>query len=79
MTSYADWLNNYNIKAQLKNDIIKTLYLNGFPPQWDKEVYDRVLSQVENYKEYHKENHYKPNQEEGDSYAMAAEPGPAGK
>ena len=76
---YADWLNNYNIKAQLKNDIIKTLYLNGFPPQWDKEVYDRVLSQVENYKEYHKENRYKPNQEEDDSYAMAAEPGPTEK
>lgn len=47
---YADWLNNGNIRSQLQSNLIVLLYQNGFPPQWNKDVFQRVMEQVENYK-----------------------------
>ncbi|MFQ9293065.1 MAG: type I restriction enzyme endonuclease domain-containing protein [Haemophilus parainfluenzae] len=29
------------------------LYQNGYPPQWNSEVFDKVLEQAENFKRYH--------------------------
>jgi len=49
---YADWINNRNVRSQLQNDLIKTLYRNGYPPQWNDEIFRKVLEQVENYKKY---------------------------
>ena len=49
---YADWLNNNNIKAQLQADLTMLLYLEGYPPQWDEEVFDKVMDQVNNFKKY---------------------------
>lgn len=31
---YADWINNNNIRNGLKNDLIKLLFHEGYPPQW---------------------------------------------
>ena len=47
---YADWLNNDNLKSKLANQLTYLLYKEGYPPQWDEEVFQKVLEQVENYK-----------------------------
>ena len=47
---YADWLNNDNLKDQLSSDLVVLLYHNGYPPEWNDEVFARVLDQVENFK-----------------------------
>ena len=49
---YADWLNNDNLKSQLASDLTFLIYKEGYPPQWDEEVFRRVLEQVENYKKH---------------------------
>lgn len=49
---YADFLNNPRIKAQLSSDVVRLLYKNGYPPQWNAEVFDKVIAQVENFKKY---------------------------
>lgn len=47
---YADWINNNNIRNCLKNELIKLLYYNGYPPKWSADIFEKVLAQVENYK-----------------------------
>ena len=47
---YADWLNNTNIRNRLAHDLTILLYENGYPPEWDQEVFEKILVQVENYK-----------------------------
>lgn len=49
---YADWINNDNLKSQLASDLTMLIYKEGYPPEWDEEVFNRVLEQVENYKRY---------------------------
>lgn len=51
-SSFANWLNN-NVKAELNQDIFSSLVKNGYPPQYNDEVYDQVMDQVENFKIYH--------------------------
>jgi len=51
-SSYADWLNNQNVRDQLKFDIKICLIKNGYPPQYSPKVFKRVMEQVENYKEH---------------------------
>ena len=46
---YADWLNNDNLRNQLATDLTTLLYTEGYPPDWDDEVFRRVLEQMENY------------------------------
>ena len=50
-SSFADWLNNQNIRDQLKQDIKICLVKNGYPPQYTPEVFREVMDQVENFKE----------------------------
>lgn len=50
-SSFADWLNNQNIRNQLKQDIKICLVKNGYPPQYTPEVFREVMDQVENFKE----------------------------
>ena len=50
-SSYADWLNNQNVRDQLKFDIKMCLIKNGYPPQYSPEVFRKVMEQVENFKE----------------------------
>lgn len=48
---YADWLNNQNVRNQLKLDIKICLVQNGYPPQYCPEVFSKVMEQVENFEE----------------------------
>lgn len=50
-SSFADWLNNKNIRNQLKLDIKICLVKNGYPPQYSPEVFSKVMEQVENFEE----------------------------
>ena len=49
---FADWLNNQNVRNQLKLDIKICLIKNGYPPQYSPEVFTKVMEQVENFEEY---------------------------
>lgn len=49
---YTDWSNRADIKAQLNYDIVILLSKNGYPPQWNEEVFEKVMEQTENYKKY---------------------------
>ena len=51
-SSFADWLNNQNIRDQLKFDIKVCLIKNGYPPQYSPEVFRKVMEQVENFAEH---------------------------
>lgn len=55
-SSFADWLNNQNIRDQLKFDIKVCLIKNGYPPQYSPEVFSKVMEQVENFEENGREN-----------------------
>ena len=50
-SSFADWINNQNIRNQLKLDIKICLIKNGYPPQYSPEVFNKVMDQVENFEE----------------------------
>lgn len=50
-SSFADWLTNGNVRAELNQDLFFLLDENGYPPEWNDEVFDQVLDQVENYKQ----------------------------
>lgn len=50
-SSFADWLNNINVRNQLKLDIKICLVKNGYPPQYSPEVFEKVMEQVENFEE----------------------------
>lgn len=47
---YADWSTRDDIKSQLNMDLTVLLYKNGYPPEWDEEVFERVMEQAENFK-----------------------------
>ncbi len=50
-SSFADWLNNQNVRNELKLDIKICLVKNGYPPQYSPEVFNKVMEQVENFEE----------------------------
>lgn len=50
MTVYADFINNNNLKGKLAFDLANLIYKEGYPPQWNQEVFQKVLEQVDNYK-----------------------------
>lgn len=50
-SAFADWLNNQNVRNQLKFDIKVCLIKNGYPPQYSPEVFRKVMEQVENFEE----------------------------
>lgn len=51
-SSYADWLNNQNVRDQLKYDIKVCLIKNGYPPQYSPQVFSKVMEQAENFTRY---------------------------
>ena len=51
-SSFADWLNNQNVRNQLKLDIKICLIKNGYPPEYSPEVFNKVMEQVENFEEH---------------------------
>ena len=48
---FADWLNNQNVRNQLKLEVKICLIKNGYPPQYSLEVFSKVMKQVENFEE----------------------------
>ena len=52
---YADWATRDDIKSQLNMDLTVLLYKNGYPPEWNEEVFDKVMEQAENYKKWENE------------------------
>lgn len=51
---FADWSTCADSKNQLNMDLTVQLYKNGYPPEWDEEVFEKVLEQAENFKKYAK-------------------------
>jgi len=49
-SSFTDWLNNTNVRADLNQKIFFCLHNNGYPPQYNDEVFNQVMGQVENFK-----------------------------
>lgn len=49
-SSFTDWLNNHNIRADLYQRIYFCLRAGGYPPEYNKEVFDQVMEQVEHFK-----------------------------
>lgn len=47
---YADWAQREDIRSQLNMDLTVLLYNNGYPPEWDEEVFEKVMEQAENFK-----------------------------
>ena len=54
-SQYADFFNRNDIKNQLNMDLTVLLYKSGYPPEWDEEVFDKVMEQAENFKKYNNE------------------------
>ena len=52
-SDYDDWMNNINVRAKLFVDMATLLYQNGYPPNWSREIFEKVLDQVKNFKKYH--------------------------
>lgn len=51
-SQYADWSTREDIKSQLNMDLTVLLYKNGYPPEWDEEVFDKVMEQATNFRLY---------------------------
>lgn len=51
---FADWSTRDDIKNQLNMDLTILLYQNGYPPEWDEEVFEKVMEQAENFKKYNR-------------------------
>lgn len=41
-----------DIKNQLNMELTVLLYKNGPSPEWDEEVFEKVMAQAENFKNY---------------------------
>ena len=71
---YADWLNNSKVRDRLANQLTKLFWKNGYPPEWDNVVFDKVLEQVENFKENTYSYNHSYNYPYSDTTSIAAEP-----
>lgn len=47
---FADWSSRDDIKNQLRRDLVVLLHKNGYPPQWNNDIFEQVLEQAENFK-----------------------------
>ena len=49
---FADWSTRDDIKNQLNMELTVLLYQNGYPPEWDEEVFEKVMEQAEKFIKY---------------------------
>lgn len=49
---FADWSSRDDIKNQLRRDLVILLHKNGYPPQWNNDIFEQVLEQAENFKKF---------------------------
>ena len=50
--SVVDWASREDIKSSLRMDLIVLLYEHHYPPEWNDEVFHKVIEQAENYKRH---------------------------
>ena len=51
-SKFAEWSTRDDIKNQLNMDLTVLLYHNGYPPEWNEEVFEQVMEQAENFKKH---------------------------
>jgi len=51
-SQFADWANRDDIKSQLNMELTVLLYESGYPPEWDEEIFEKVMEQAENFKKW---------------------------
>lgn len=51
-SKFAEWSTRDDIKNQLNMELTVLLYHNGYPPQWNEEVFEKVMEQAENFKKH---------------------------
>ncbi len=71
---YADWLTNSRVRDKLANQLTRLIYKEGYPPEWDELIFDKVLEQVENFKEYSSSHLRTYDYPYSDTTSIAAEP-----
>ena len=49
---FSNWSARDDIKNQLDMELTILLYDNGYPPQWNEEVFEQVMEQAENFKKH---------------------------
>ena len=49
-TQYADWSTREDVKSQPDMSLTVLLCRNEYPPEWNEEVFEKVIEQVENFK-----------------------------
>lgn len=42
-SSFTNWLNNSNVRADLTQKIFFCLHSNGYPSQYNNEIFDQVM------------------------------------
>lgn len=47
---FINWHLNQQIKDKLNMELVILLYDNGYPPQWNEEVFDKIMAQAHNFK-----------------------------
>jgi type I restriction enzyme R subunit len=52
-SKYVDFTSRSDTKNQLSRDLTVALYKNGYPPQWNIEIFEQILSQVENFRKFY--------------------------
>lgn len=51
-SQFADFLKRSDIRNQMNMELTVLLYENGYPPEWDEEVFEKVMEQAENFTKY---------------------------
>jgi type I restriction enzyme R subunit len=51
-SKYAHFLRRADIKAQLERDLIMLLAANGYPPDYNEEVFQEIFDQTANFKKH---------------------------
>ena len=69
---FADWATRDDIKNQLNMDLTVLLYKNGYPPEWDEEVFEKVMEQAENFKKHADVSSDTPSETKATIYQMSA-------
>ncbi|OOO00290.1 MAG: type I restriction endonuclease [Epulopiscium sp. Nele67-Bin004] len=49
-SKFADWNIREDIKNSLNMELTILLYQNGYPPEWNEEIFDKIMKQTENMK-----------------------------
>ena len=53
-------------------DLTVLLYKNGYPPEWDEEVFEKVMEQAENFKKHADVSSDTPSETKATIYQMSA-------